>query len=55
MKPKSPPPRDVITLADLMPKGDIKGGAGKRVFGAGVPVPTKSPAGRSAPKSKDRK
>jgi hypothetical protein len=51
MKPKSQPPRDVVALSDLVPIGDVKGGAGKRVFGAGGPAPTKSPAARSTPKS----
>jgi hypothetical protein len=47
MKPKSPRPRDIITLADLIPKAEIKGGGGKRVFGAapkGPPTPAKAPA-----------
>jgi hypothetical protein len=29
--------RDVVTLADLSPRQDIKGGSQQRVFGAGSP------------------
>jgi hypothetical protein len=31
---KSSPARDVVTLADLAPRRDVKGGSQRRVFGA---------------------
>ena len=33
-KKTSPPARDVVTLADLAPQHDVKGGSQRRVFGA---------------------
>jgi hypothetical protein len=54
MKPKSRRPRDIITLADLVPKAEIKGGAGKRVFGA-APKGQPTPAKRPAKSTRDRK
>ena len=45
-KPKEP--RDVITLADLSPRHEIKGGSRQRIFGADTP----NPAWRSEMKTK---
>ena len=49
MKPKAPRPRDIITLDDLVPRLDIKGGAAKRVFGATGSAPKSGTASASAP------
>jgi hypothetical protein len=42
MKPKTSPtpPRDVVTLADLVPKHRVMGGSERRVFGADPVVQT---------------
>jgi len=54
MKPKSPRPRYIVTLADLIPKAEIKGGGAKRVFGA-APKRPQAPAKSPAKSSRDRK
>ena len=54
MKTKAPRPRDIVTLADLVPKAEIKGGGRKRVFGAAPKAPP-TPAKAPAKASRDRK
>ena len=45
--------REVVTLADLAPRHDIRGGTSRRVFGAGPPTPP-APRGGKPVKSKSR-
>jgi hypothetical protein len=54
-KPKSERPRrDIVTLSDLAPRQDVKGGARQRVFGA-VHGSLEKPAGPSQPGQKPSK
>jgi hypothetical protein len=60
MKTKPPVTReDIVTLSDLVPRYDVKGGAGKRVFGAtisGRPASGRSgkPTERKSPRHEPR-
>ena len=52
MKPKAPRPRDIITLDDLVPRLDVKGGGAKRVFGSVGSAPKGgTPSGSATAKS----
>ena len=57
MKPKSPQKRrDIVPLTDLIPKAEVQGGGGKRVFGAGgLPGVADRPAKPAVKSGKDRK
>jgi hypothetical protein len=57
MKPKSPQKRrDIVPLTDLIPQAEVKGGGGKRVFGAGgLPGVADRPAKPAVKSGKDRK
>lgn len=48
---KSAGRRDVVTLADLSPRQDIKGGSQQRVFGAGSTGALESDSRRAAMKT----
>jgi hypothetical protein len=56
MERRKDKPSDIVTLTDLAPKHDVKGGSGRRVFGADTvvaPIPGAGPA-RPAPAKKAR-
>jgi hypothetical protein len=42
-KKQSPPAPDVVTLADLAPRQDVKGGSQRRVFGSDPVQPDDAP------------
>jgi hypothetical protein len=51
----APPRRDVVTLADLAPRHDVRGGSSRVVFGAEAPPTAEERRpGRLVKKSKDR-
>lgn len=63
---KKPKQRNVIFLRDLAPRGDVQGGAAKRVFGAppaadgdgrtdAVPEPGPRPAATRPPTARGKK
>jgi hypothetical protein len=46
--------RDIVTLSDLVPRQDVKGGARKRVFGVSAsPRPTREASDRPPPPRKE--